>query len=173
MEYQLESLFMHHNYTHGGCRHMAYTCICACGPNPAVLHYGHAGAGAAWEPSDAVVRATAHRVSGHAGAPNARLLKEGDQALLDMGAEYHCYAADITCSFPISSDFTPDQILIHEAVLAAQVAVIGALKPGVACRVEIKILRRVLDATPARGVAMPVLTARWSQRGRVITRHTG
>ena len=116
---------------------MAYTCICACGPNPAVLHYGHAGAGAAWEPSDAVVRATAHRVSGHAGAPNARLLKEGDQALLDMGAEYHCYASDITCSFPISSDFTPDQILVHEAVLAAQVAVIGALKPGVACRVEI------------------------------------
>ena len=137
MEYQLESLFMHHNYTHGGCRHMAYTCICACGPNPAVLHYGHAGAGAAWEPSDAVVRATAHRVSGHAGAPNARLLKEGDQALLDMGAEYHCYAADITCSFPISSEFTRDQILVHEAVLAAQVAVIGALRPGVACWVEI------------------------------------
>ena len=75
--------------------------------------------------------------SAHAGAPNARLLKEGDQALLDMGAEYHCYAADITCSFPISSDFTRDQVLVHEAVLAAQVAVIGALKPGVACWVEI------------------------------------
>ena len=129
MEYQLESLFMHHTYTHGGCRHMAYTCICACGPNPAVLHYGHAG------------------------APNARLLKEGDQALLDMGAEYHCYAADITCSFPISSDFTPDQILIHEAVLAAQVAVIGALKPGVACCVEIKIIRRVRHRRDACSMA--------------------
>ena len=56
---------------------------------------------------------------------------------MDMGAEYHCYAADITCSFPISSDFTRDQVLVHEAVLAAQVAVIGALKPGVACWVEI------------------------------------
>ena len=170
MEYQLESLFMHHNYTHGGCRHMAYTCICACGPNPAVLHYGHAGAGAAWEPSDAVVRATAHRVSGHAGAPNARLLKEGDQALLDMGAEYHCYAADITCSFPISSDFTPDQILIHEAVLAAQVAVIGALKPGVACCVEIKIIRRVRHRRDACSMAWRCrfLTARRSQRGRVV-----
>ena len=27
MEYQLESLFQHHTYTHGGCRHMSYTCI--------------------------------------------------------------------------------------------------------------------------------------------------
>ena len=33
MEYQLESLFQHHTYTHGGCRHMSYTCICACGPS--------------------------------------------------------------------------------------------------------------------------------------------
>ena len=66
-EYQLESLFQHHTYTHGGCRHVAYTCICACGPNAATLHYGHAG------------------------APNERVLLESDIALLDMGAEYHCY----------------------------------------------------------------------------------
>lgn len=33
MEYQLESLFMHHTYYYGGCRFMSYTCICACGPN--------------------------------------------------------------------------------------------------------------------------------------------
>ena len=73
MEYQLESLFQHYTYTHGGCRHMSYTCVCACGPNPAILHYGHSG------------------------RPNDRELRDGDMALLDMGAEYHCYASDITC----------------------------------------------------------------------------
>ena len=44
LQYQLEALFKHHTYSHGGCRHEAYTCICAMGPNGAVLHYGHAGA---------------------------------------------------------------------------------------------------------------------------------
>ena len=56
---KLEALFQHHTYTHGGCRHMAYTCICACGPDAAVLHYGHAG------------------------APNDQQVKDGDMLLLD------------------------------------------------------------------------------------------
>ena len=80
-------------------RHEAYTCICACGPNPAVLHYGHAG------------------------APNARIVRTEDTALLDMGAEYHCYCSDITCSFPLSSTFSPDQRVVYEGVFKAQLAV--------------------------------------------------
>lgn len=28
--------------------------------------------------------------------------EDGDMALLDMGAEYHFYGSDITCSFPVS-----------------------------------------------------------------------
>ena len=108
MEYQLESMFQYYTYTHGGARHMSYTCICACGPNPAIMHYGHAG------------------------KPNNRQLEDGDIALLDMGCEYACYASDITCSFPVNGKFTEDQLLIYEAVLAAQVAVIQAMGPGVA-----------------------------------------
>jgi len=105
-EYQLEAMFRHHIYTYGGCRHEAYTCICACGPDAATLHYGHAG------------------------AANSRVLLETDIALLDMGAEYHCYCSDITCSMPVAKTFSPDQKLVYEGVLNAVRAVMELLKPG-------------------------------------------
>lgn len=87
---------------------MSYSCICACGPNANILHYGHGG-----RPN------------------NGRLLKSSDIALLDMGAEYHCYASDITCSFPVSGTFTEDQRSIYESVLNAQKSVLSELRPGV------------------------------------------
>ena len=43
-EYELEAKFQYEIYRRGGCRKCAYTCIGACGPNAAVLHYGHAAA---------------------------------------------------------------------------------------------------------------------------------
>jgi len=106
-EFQLESLFKHYCYYVGGCRHMAYTCICASGANGAVLHYGHAA------------------------AANTRQLKGGDMCLFDMGAEFHRYASDVTCSFPANGVFSKKQRVIYEAVLAAQWAVMDAMRPGV------------------------------------------
>ena len=96
MEYELEAQFLYEIYKSGGCRRSAYTSICACGPNAAVLHYGHAA------------------------AANDRFSTPGDMALLDMGAEYHGYVSDITCSFPLSGSFTADQRGVYEGVLAAQ-----------------------------------------------------
>lgn len=105
-EYQSEATFKHHVYFNGGCRNCAYTCICATGRNPAVLHYGHAG------------------------APNAALMRDGDMGLFDMGAEYHCYCSDITCSFPVNGVFSPDQRKIYTAVWEATKAVEAMMKPG-------------------------------------------
>lgn len=44
MEFQLESVYLHHCYYNGGCRFAPYTQICGCGINAATLHYGHAAA---------------------------------------------------------------------------------------------------------------------------------
>ncbi|XP_044464913.1 xaa-Pro dipeptidase isoform X1 [Mangifera indica] len=126
-EYQLESMFLHHTYMYGGCRHSSYTCICATGENSAVLHYGHAA------------------------APNDRTFKDGDMALLDMGAEYNFYASDITCSFPVNGKFTSDQSLIYNAVLEAHNTVIKAMKPGVNWVDMHKLAERVLLESLKKG----------------------
>jgi Xaa-Pro dipeptidase len=106
VEYELEARFLYEIYKNGGCRKCAYTSICACGPNNATLHYGHAG------------------------APNDRTIQENDMVLLDMGADYHGYVSDITCSFPVSGIFNDDQRAIFEGVLSAQRVVLEAMKPG-------------------------------------------
>ncbi|XP_047057578.1 xaa-Pro dipeptidase-like [Lolium rigidum] len=106
-EFQLESIFLHHAYMYGACRHCSYTCICATGENSSVLHYGHAA------------------------APNDRTLMDGDMALMDMGAEYHFYGSDITCSYPINGRFNRHQTVVYNAVLEAHNAVISHMRPGV------------------------------------------
>lgn len=106
-EYQAESIFHHYCRYSGGLRMLSYTCICGSGHNGSVLHYGHAG------------------------APNSKLIQNGDMCLFDMGGEYYCYASDITCSFPANGKFTADQKAIYEAVLASSRAVIAAVRPGV------------------------------------------
>lgn len=45
-------------------------------------------------------------------------LQEGDMALLDMGAEYHFYGSDITCSFPVSPriSFFIGKCIFHQSI---------------------------------------------------------
>ena len=143
MEYQLESLFKHVCYSKGGMRLEAYTPICAAGANGAVLHYGHAG------------------------APNATQIKDKDLVLMDMGAEYACYASDITTTVPAGGKFTEDAKIIYEGVLAAHKAVISALKAGVAWLdmqrlAERHILRALVDGGFLVGDIEEMMTKRVS-----------
>ena len=151
----MESLFNHYCYYVGGMRKQSYSAICGCGPNAAVLHYGHAG------------------------APNDAELRAGDMALLDMGAEYACYGADITRSFPIGGAFSADQALVYNAVLAAQDAVFAAVRPGVEWTDMHRLAERALLAALTKcacglRLACTLLTLRTNAsnaQGRLASRH--
>ena len=57
-------------------------------------------------------------------------LHDGDLLLIDAGAEYDGYAADITRTFPVNGKFSPEQKQLYEVVLAAQAAAIGKARAG-------------------------------------------
>lgn len=50
--------------------------------------------------------------------------------LMDLGAEYRGYTADITRTIPVSGKFSADQKLIYDLVLAAQEEAMKICKPG-------------------------------------------
>jgi Xaa-Pro dipeptidase len=119
-EFQMESLFRHYIHYYGGCRNCAYTCICASGPNGAILHYGHAG------------------------SPNDRKIGDGEMLMFDMGGEYHCYCSDISRSYPSNGKYTPQQAELYGAVLLAQETVIKTIKPGVSWKEMHRLAERVI-----------------------------
>ncbi len=100
-EYQLEALFAY-ECAIKGCRSLAYPSIVGGGANACILHY----------------------------VQNDKPLKAGDLVLVDAGAEYQGYAADITRTFPVSGLFTDDQKAVYHVVLEAQLAAIRCVKPG-------------------------------------------
>jgi len=61
---------------------------------------------------------------------NNRKMEEGDLLLMDLGAEYGYYTADITRTIPVGGRFSREQRDIYDLVLAAQKAAIGEMKPG-------------------------------------------
>ena len=65
----------------------------------------------------------------HYRANNAPL-RDGDLLLIDAGAEYQCYASDITRTFPVNGRFSPEQRALYDLVLAAQRAAIDQVRPG-------------------------------------------
>jgi len=86
----------------GGSEAEAYAPIVGSGPNSTALHYDKL----------------------------SRKIEDGDIVVLDVGAQYSGYAADITRTLPANGKFTPRQREIYEIVLGAQEAAVQALKPG-------------------------------------------
>ena len=51
--------------------------------------------------------------------------------LMDLGAEYHGYTADVTRTIPVDGKFSKEERAIYDLVYKAQEAAIQACKPGV------------------------------------------
>jgi Xaa-Pro aminopeptidase len=99
-EYQLEAEILYEFNRNGA--GWAYPSIVGGGANSCILHY----------------------------TENSRVLKDGDVVLIDAGAEYGGYAADITRTFPVNGRYSPPQKEIYDLVLEAQEAAFKTLKPG-------------------------------------------
>jgi Xaa-Pro aminopeptidase len=100
-EHEIEAL-LDYTFRRRGGAGPAYPSIVASGPNATVLHY----------------------------TANDRELQSGELVLIDAGAEYGDYCADITRTFPVAARFTPGQRAIYDLVLRAQLAAIEAIHPG-------------------------------------------
>jgi len=102
-EYEVEAEIMHEFIRHG-VRQVAYQPIIASGKNACVLHYIY----------------------------NNMVCRDGELLLMDFGAEYLNYAADLTRTIPVSGKFSARQLDVYNAVLDVQRTMIKRyIKPGV------------------------------------------
>ncbi|PNQ72363.1 Xaa-Pro aminopeptidase [Hanstruepera neustonica] len=61
---------------------------------------------------------------------NSKMKVENDLVLMDLGAEYHGYSADVTRTIPANGKFTPEQKAVYDLVYEAQEAGIAATVVG-------------------------------------------
>lgn len=61
---------------------------------------------------------------------NSKTKVDNDLVLMDLGAEYHGYSADVTRTIPANGKFSPEQKIIYDLVYDAQEAGIATVKIG-------------------------------------------
>ena len=85
----------------------------------------------AWPAYGSIVGTGSNACVLHYRANNARTV-DGELILIDAGAEYRNYAADITRTFPVNGRFTAPQRALHDLVGAAQASALAHAQPGCA-----------------------------------------
>jgi Xaa-Pro aminopeptidase len=100
-EHELQAI---HEYMHkkGGAETEGYPPIVASGNNGCVLHYSE----------------------------NSAEKLGNNLVVMDVGAEYHGYSADITRTVPANGKFSPEQLIIYNVVLSAHDSAIMAIRKG-------------------------------------------
>jgi Xaa-Pro aminopeptidase len=77
---------------------------------------------------------------------NSKLNVGNELVLMDLGAEYHGYTADVTRTIPANGKFTPEQKAIYDLVLEAQEESFKICKPGLPIRATTQRSREVIAA---------------------------
>ena len=74
-------------------------------------------------------------------------ISSDEMILMDLGAEYHGYTADVTRTIPVDGKFSPEEKAIYDLVYKAQEAAIQACKPGVNLRTDLdqNIARKIIN----------------------------
>ncbi len=102
MEFELEAILFY-RMQRSGVKNWGFAPIVAAGVNAATLHY----------------------------KKNECRVGAGDLVLMDVGAAYNNYSADVTRCFPAGATFSERQKQIYSIVLDVQKRVIEMIKPGV------------------------------------------
>ena len=105
MEYEVEAA-LEYEFRRNGAERPGFPSIVGSGPFSTILHYDK----------------------------NTRRMESGDVVVVDIGAEWGGYSADVTRTYPVSGKFSPRQREIYQIVLDAQKAAMAKIKPGVTFR---------------------------------------
>ncbi len=115
-EYEVEAL-IEYGFHRRGSQRLGFPSIVGSGPNSVTLHYNS----------------------------NRRKIEPGELVLMDVGAEFDYYTADITRTVPANGKFSVRQREIYELVLKAQATAIEAVRPGVTLKEIHQAARKVVE----------------------------
>jgi Xaa-Pro aminopeptidase len=100
-EFEIEAV-IEQAFRRNGSERPGFASIVGSGPNSTILHYN----------------------------VNDRLMRAGDVVVIDIGALYKGYSADVTRTYPTSGVFSPEQRAIYQIVRDAQAAAERMANPG-------------------------------------------
>jgi Xaa-Pro aminopeptidase len=100
-EFEIQAV-VEHTFRRYGAERTAFASIVGSGPNSTILHYN----------------------------TNQRMMEDGDVVVVDIGANFQGYSADVTRTYPVNGRFTPEQRLLYQLVRDAQAAAEGMAGPG-------------------------------------------
>lgn len=120
-EFEVQAL-IEYTFRRNGADRPSFATIVGSGPNSTTLHYN----------------------------ADDRVMNAGDVVVMDIGASYDGYAADVTRTVPVSGTFTPEQRAIYQLVRDAQKSAERNALPGMASRVMMDSAARTLAAGLAK-----------------------